>query len=1511
MSKCTAFPYVRTKDGMKRSKFFMDLLHFGRTREQAKEDYYIGTNEEFLKLAGDLAEFDENGEITYESYNNLVGIDTNEDNLLKILEKDTQVGTYTYDEAVGRMQQFNTKNPHRNKYLATIVPNGNKYHLRIVKNTPTEVAALEKALRNQHIQNSIISRLKELHVSVDFLEDQSDIAGRYSTVNAVQTNDALYNLIQISKGESVTPILAEEAGHFVVGALGNDPLVHRLEQSLSKEEVRNRIFKDEDKVIGPNPAREAAGVLVGKALIDEVLNDNFIDKLVSRIALKARKIFASVTYNSVKYNVARAEEYARQMAHGFMSESFTGSVENALERQETLYEAPKGTATRAFRKLVMSINDSLREFRAIDANDKLAKNTSSILKETLKNRRWELSENPDTFGKHASLDGILTALEGYMDLIGPGKDIDRMLSSIDIKNDSNFLPRQVEYGNKLHQINVFLETGYNIIKAVNIEVNDLNSDAAGDQLNRINGLMKEFQTALDTIAKEADILNRNYFCRFCEQIYGKKFIETSRRLVFTPIRRERDEGSGRMVKKGGGKVLHIEEGKQISFESQVKELDSDISGYERLFASMSNNSDIIGQVVDMTTRIGRSRADSDTNASWDYLRILGERWEKLGLGRDQAILFEKDDNGLYTGNIISELNWGKWENARQAEKDRLWNEFITDLKNNGVSLSSMSEVQASLQFEANYLKPGMKAWNRRHSYWDAANSRWIPAKGQVHQSDGSVREDYTNSQFYEVMNNPNLSEKKRKELKNWYEDYLEMKWDLDKELPPGATLPYRLPQFRANFTNKMRNKRNTIGKAAARKGNVRKWALETFCATGEDYDFGYLGTINSIDEDYYRDAGVVAANQPRRLSIFGVNRIKDTNDLSTDLGYSTLCYAAMAHSYKQLDTCIDALEVGKRALSEREVAGKKESVREGTKSGSYRRYIDFIDKVVYGISVRPDLNDWFHFNKVIPEKIVSFITAMGAKLFLGFNYIGGMVNTGTGILEIFKESMVGDFINFKDVCTANRLYFFGDKEDLRNPKSRVAFGLGSFVENWMDFGKQAKDNKISLFCREFDVDSKNSYRYRDWHTTHSGLYNMFSQMPFLGYSSGDHYMQSISYIALAHGVKLYDADGKETDLYHAYKLVDNVDSKGNEKGKKLELGTYFKSREGIQEYALIESIEQKLANAGSRLSILSGGLRFSPEEQQYLDDHNIRVVNLDNAKVQLKELKEKLIWNDDDKTAFQTKAREVNNRLHGIYDRQNSVGFSNTWWGNALLSMRGWMLGWAQRRFATDHYSMALGQNVEGSTITLAKLIAYAMNGPKEDLGTLRQRLGRMAMILLTGGFGENTKRRMESFGLSDFQQGNIRRNAMDMFIMTLLLIIKMITAEPPKEERDKSYEPDLTKGWIYYLTGRLQLEQGAFAWQTPVRMWNEGKQNLHIIPSGFEAGADVLLLLYQTMGLAWADKGNSDIYYQSSKKGKYEKGDTKALAHFIRYTPLRNWYTIENPYDAYKSYETFTLNKR
>ena len=97
------------------------------------------------------------------------------------------------------------------------------------------------------------------------IKSATDNSGAFSSAN-----DDIYDTdTKISIEDA-----AEEAGHFAVGALGEDPLVKRLEALCSSKEVQQQILGEDylDIQSRDNPVRETIGQLVGKHILREVDN---------------------------------------------------------------------------------------------------------------------------------------------------------------------------------------------------------------------------------------------------------------------------------------------------------------------------------------------------------------------------------------------------------------------------------------------------------------------------------------------------------------------------------------------------------------------------------------------------------------------------------------------------------------------------------------------------------------------------------------------------------------------------------------------------------------------------------------------------------------------------------------------------------------------------------------------------------------------------------------------------------------------------------------------------------------------------------------------------------------------------------------------------------------------------------------------------------------------------------------------------------------------------------------
>lgn len=1626
MSKsCTILAHVRRPNGeIVESRLFNDLLHYtSDNRELTKEYYAVGTSEDFLSKAREYQEFqtDENGEITFSALRTIAKMDIESEKLLQVLNKDIGEGKYSYDEALRRIQSFNDNNAFSDKVIATMFPTASgKYYVTVVSQTKTvtnqegkkevegntvnERQKLHDVVRNEELERKLKALLRSHGVSVKFLEGNRK-EGRYSTENAVKTEDGLYALIELSKDGYTTDTLAEEAGHFAVGALGDNPLVQRLEKLLESPNAQKEALGDEeydDTNLGNNPKREVAGRLVGRALQRKLDSGSPAKVLANRIANIAKRIFYRFTGNEVRWAAAKAEQIANKIAYGFVEGNNSFSVENAINIPETMHNAGLSVNQKVYRDTIDELGRMTKKLEAIAQDQFTGMAQASLAMATLSGTDTRSGKSAlqmaDSMADVFAFDGIVQALVQVTDYLGPNKEIDQMMKAVNLQNPSDFYANMARNGRYLRQARTFLRSAEVVIDTIDkaLDKNNLGGSlvlANGSTITDVryqdeNGTWKSinmknalitYKNIIAATKSELTNLESAYFARFCEDIYGSKYVTSTTGLLWSDI--------------WHGTQALGEQSQSIADMVEGEGID-DIDVFHRYLGSMSNNPDVIGQIADKLVKTANKTADDLTIKYQEKLIILKERAKRLGL--DVADLVEKDENGIPTGNLITppasptkngdqeedaiydtymgELNYvpavhyGSWEKARDEFKRQAWEDF----KAQNTNWQSMSGFTRGFKWDQ-YLRPLMKDWNAHNSIkveikdpntHEVLYVKWVP--NAIYASDqwDNLKAKYP--------------DKNGESLERWLYDYRQIKYELDSMLPVGSTTSYRLPQFRGTFMNSVRNSR-PLEKGAFKTANAwrktfgRRVILESFVETSEDTDYGDLNSMNSPDEELLGTKLNYEEERAARIPVFGINKLKNMQDLSTDLFHSMLAYASMATSYQCLDNVVDGLEVGAEALfnrniqgketiyekgakkvgsSWRKVTGKHETRATGAKNRAYGRYLKFLDKQVYGISATYWGIPMGKGRRILLNKVIQNISSLGGTLFLKGNVLGGAVNTLTGFNNIFKEAVTGDYFTAKDWAYAHKYYF------------------QHFPEMWTtDLGVLKKNNKLSLFLDQMNTSSNSRERFKNWKTTRSRINNFYRMLGYLPYSSGDHYMQAMSYLSVAHGTTLYNTNGDaESNLWDAYSRVENSDESGINSGYSLEFAKFSPlssseitsetlNVEGVflkpaakstidfedwlvyqdenfadevyksghireyndyrdkynaltdkqimqfraQKYKILSSILLKTEHYLSVANPLIAVPTFDLAEQQYLMYRKVGTGNYNDILQTVRDDIYNIIWTKADESAYMDKCREINNRLHGIYNEQDKTAWHQQWYTNAFLAMKGWALGYLEMMYSNNHYSMALDRNVEGFVNTALKVHAswiFGMFGNKNALS-----FWDMVISMMTP-WSKRSMKAMQKAGFSEEQNFNARRMAASAFLMGILLAIRVATASGGGDDDDDDKEMDQTTGLVHYLAMRALLEQEALLY-LPEAFIQSGSL-MDFMPVGGAALYDLGQLGYQGIGSIVAEETDRDFFYQrDDRNGKYEKYDSKFEKHLERIVPYwKSWWAIMHPYEAAENYE-------
>lgn len=345
----------------------------------------------------------------------------------------------------------------------------------------------------------------------------------------------------------------------------------------------------------------------------------FISILCHRIWLEAKRIFAKIRGDAVIIDKNEAEKIAREIALGFMSDNFEGSVENAIKQRETLFSSIGTANIRAFRTICNNVQLMIDNFRVVLSPEDFRKNDAvAAAMEALKQKN--LLDDPDVrngtiFGNTMAIGGIVSMLVQLMPLVEQFGVVEQYINEIeyDMVDNLNFTEVLKENADKLRilkavaenfavitsELSNYLnpksvtritgaENGVNVMDCDwNTRTVDLMTLMFGEEENgkrKNDGLLRMTQDLKTRVANLEQVI----FCRYLEEMYGSSYVQRAGHIVIV---------------------------RQFS-KKDVK------SFWRMLFASMYNNPDVISQLADKAAKKQNFAADRKTNyaRAWDMLR---------------------------------------------------------------------------------------------------------------------------------------------------------------------------------------------------------------------------------------------------------------------------------------------------------------------------------------------------------------------------------------------------------------------------------------------------------------------------------------------------------------------------------------------------------------------------------------------------------------------------------------------------------------------------------------------------------------------------------------------------------------------------------------------------------------------------------------------------------------------------------------------------------------------------
>lgn len=1438
------------------SQLHKDLLEIGKSvpefnRKKANRAFFLSQTDKFLKDYNEQLIFDSDAvdaEPILASFYEAAKIimpEVKVADIRDVLAKKFGEGEYSFEQATEKMLEFNKQMQGGITFMGTIKPSTNgKYKFEIVFNAVEEQNALIKTMANRIAAQTLLNQLEKNGATAT-----EGIKSIYSTVNPetiVKGNEGLLKLIEVRGGIDNIHDFAKEIGHFVVGSLGkNNPLYQRLWATAKAHPEIMRELLGEDEYLQyrntPNETVEFMGHLVGRYLEelsqrnDKNLYPTF-KRLLSRAIeyVKSRLAFSNREYKKMMYD---AKYTAYTMAKSFMGDNFKGTLENALERKETL-EGNLG-------ELIGLLNKNIRNFDLVskqlkDINPTINKNYKTKLNElitALREHTTQYKEAQGIFSEEIKINNNVA--ETTMQLINfMCNEMAQAVRLLDQQNKEIIEGRVPSYHDQANVIKYTQEVYRlstdlckmedDIFNNLLVQTDTTNSKDLAEALRNSFSLLNELRKGKLEIIPETGVerlvgfetiitaARRNLGVQLLSQINGNQFIAVAQHVGINNFK----------LNRYNPKLIDI--GKEI--------LDTDINPphqwLSRWIDSLADNPDIINQLVYETVELKKYEANKKVLDIKDQLVDMYRSLKHTRI-RSTEVFFEKDDEGNFTGNLISERNWGQWEKEYKEWKENFDKDYWKDHK------EDFNGNKAEMFHNNMYLF----AFGNARDAWHNAHSTKIPVldkNGQPKRNPDGTEikilapailgdpEDFNKEKLYHSKQYGRFLSTYGKNSKEaeWLKNYIKLKKELDSALPFGATnmMGVRAPQFMGTTTNKLSNAFKGSGTVKKVFGiPLREHVLSLVTRRPDDLEFG--GEDDTYGEpDVNEDLGVIydrkhinAISQTNRLPMYGVRKLEHMEEISTDLMSSTLAYASMSCSYEALNEVVGALEQVQQLQQDRHVDNdfSIKDLRDNHQHdpASYSRLCDYMQQQVYNNYCDSSKSKYLSRNKIL-RKLAGKLTTFSSLYFLGFNMHSAITNAYTAWNEMVKEA-TGEDYNIGNFLIANACYQRYWIQGLFKNVLNIGLAPGSDLESY---------NKMDLFLRMFDVQNENERKFRDWHieTPGYGLFRGYKYMnlAMLPYSMTDQWMQSIAFMASARHTKLIqripkeDGTFKETEctLWKAYTVKDNkLVLKGDPSH------WYIKDKNLEQVQKILKKKETKDLTPDELKAIYV----TNPDGSLPLD------INMDPV-YQFKDIY--IPFDTKQENLFRLRCRAINNRMHGVYNKGDGGAYLGLALGGPIASLKKYAIGLIDRRFARARYDFRKKDVVQGSYVTMCNLIWDAFSvynieknldegrtlgvlgelsrqadsmsyiykdkdGKKSNfakkaiastlqvIGKLMWGIAKIAYIGSTGGIFN--KQYLRDRGFSDNQIYNIRRVWGDIMRPFALQMIMAIAAPPDEPEKD------------------------------------------------------------------------------------------------------------------------------
>lgn len=939
---------------------------------------------------------------------------------------------------------------------------------------------------------------------------------------------------------------------------------------------------------------------------------------------------------------------------------------------------------------------------------KIIKSTGIRLQALELRRKGKIYEETQTlldkliasFNKTNSLQGIVDYADNISKFFD---DIDKSVDYLRQKAEEGDFNGVIKLAGDIRSMGNFAFAYENITKEIYNELGNISAEnpTEKDVIEKIRGTVEKVLAKTKKIEYDYNDLSKIIFAKFLLPFGFERSLDDIEQTLSTPVK--------------------------------------DITSKQRWMDNLQESGDDASAMIDVAIKRFNTEAELEIiNYEKDLLKAK-EKLEKAGI-KDTKFLVKKDSKGRNTHYFVTERDivgfrekqdefrkylerkYGSSNSnddtiSAQAQHDIKveWNKFFRENSLN--SQYSAEAFDALLKEKREELGDKFNTWFSLNSIEDRVNNTYTIPKA-------------TDSSYKSLHSDPLKSE--------FYWKVTQSKYEMEKHFPDKFKHTRRLPQIRKDWLERVKS-----------GGWKRMFEVvkEKFVRTEDDTQFG--------NEDF------LLKDESNRVlhfvPVYFMNKIKNVEDLSTDVVSSMIAFANMAIKHNKIDTIIDILELGKDVIKERgiaETSNRGQIIKKIFKVKGFQ--FEEIEKKSGGGNILARVEDYFNMmlygqerNVGKFEKTIDTLGAYTGMRMLAGNVYAFLNNINVGSMLSMMESINGQFFDTKSLLNAEKTYW-----------ANVYGVLG-------DIGKRRASFKLSLWGEEMNVKNefeKRIYEVNAEEKTRAGQLLMDSPLQLLS-NLAEHYLHNKVSLAIADTYRYNPDSGRFMFKDEFYKELSNLKEKQRVEISKLEGKNVNDDIRAIKDKykPLIEATEKKLNEKWNSLT-------------NYWDAHEIKDKRL--------VLKQGFKYNLEDKLKFIDRQRGTNNIIQGMYGRLDKSALQKYAVGRLAIMFRKWIMPAWNRRFSSKYTNHELQMEMEGYYTSFGHFISSLWKDwRKNELSIMRN-----------------------WNSLTELEKANMRHVFTDMAVLAAIGALVVILGSMRAEGDDDDWMLNMTS----YQVNRLFTETGA-----------------------------------------------------------------------------------------------------